>query len=214
MRPVVCLVTDRSQYGVNWKDRLIERVRLAAVAGVHLIQVRERGLNNNELLELASQCVKAVINTSCRVLVNDRFDIALAACAHGVHLPSDGIPSSRLRAYAPKDFIIGRSVHSEEEAKEADSNGGVDYLVCGTIYPSQSKPGVTAAGISLLEVVSKAVTLPILAIGGVSKENIKELAANGASGFAGISLFSGSVKDFLKTVNQTRLTFDSVKKVP
>ena len=196
MRPVVCLVTDRNKYGVNWKDRLIERVRLAAVAGVHLIQLRERGLNDNELLELASQCVKAVINTSCRVLVNDRFDIALAACAHGVHLPSDGIPSSRLRAYAPKDFIIGRSVHSEEEAKEADSNGGVDYLLCGTIYPSQSKPGVAAAGISL-----------------VSKENIKELAANGASGFAGISIFSGSVKDFLKTVHQTRLTFDSIDRV-
>lgn len=213
MRPVVCLVTDRNKYGVNWKDELIERVRLAAVAGVHLIQVRERGLNDNELLELVSQCVKAVINTSCRVLVNDRFDIALAACAHGVHLPSDGIAPSRLRAYAPKDFIIGRSVHSEEEAKDIDSNGGVDYLLCGTIYPSQSKPGVTAAGISLLEVVSKAVILPILAIGGVSKENIQELAANGASGFAGISIFSGPVKDFTKTVHQTRLIFDSIQRV-
>jgi len=210
MRPVVCLVTDRNKYGVNWKDGLIERVRLAAVAGVHLIQVRERGLNDNELLELVSQCVKAVINTSCRVLVNDRFDIALAAGAHGAHLPSDGIAASRLRAYAPEDFIIGRSVHSVEEVKDADSNGDVNYLLFGTIYPSQSKPGVTAAGVGLLEVVAKAVPLPILAIGGVSMENIQELAATGASGFAGISIFAGSMKDFQKNVHQIRLTFDSI----
>ena len=99
MRPVVCLVTDRNKYGVNWKDELVERVRLAAVSGVHLIQVRERGLNDNELLELVSQCVQAVINTSCRVLVNGRFDIALAAGAHGVHLPSDGMQRSGKIAY-------------------------------------------------------------------------------------------------------------------
>ena len=210
MRPVVCLVTDRNKYGVNWKDELIERVRLAAVAGVHLIQVRERGLNDNELLELVSQCVQAVINTSCRVLVNDRFDIALAAGAHGVHLPSDGITALRLRAYAPEDFIIGRSVHSKEEAKDADSNGDVDYLLFGTIYPSQSKPGVTAAGVDLLEAVAQAVALPTLAIGGVSVENIQELSENGASGFAGISIFSGSMRDFTKTVHEMSLVFDSM----
>ena len=202
MRPVVCLVTDRSKYGVNWKDELVERVRLAAVSGVHLIQVRERGLNDNELLELVSQCVKVVINTSCRVLVNDRFDIALAAGAHGVHLPSDGITASRLRVYAPEDFIIGRSVHSKEEAKDADLDGDVDYLLFGMIYPSQSKPGVAAAGVDLLDAVAQSVALPILAIGGVSVENIQEISENGASGFAGISIFSGSMKDFTSAIHQ------------
>ncbi len=187
----MCFVTDRRRFGASWEDALVRRVRAAAVEGVHLIQVRERDLDGGPLTRLATACVDAVGGTSARVLVNDRFDVALAAGAHGIHLRSDSFPASRIRASAPRGFLIGRSVHSVSDAVAAAEDAAVDYLIFGTVFASDSKPDRPAAGLRELTAVAGATRLPVLAIGGMTSARIADVMRAGAAGVAGISMFDG-----------------------
>jgi thiamine-phosphate diphosphorylase len=213
---VFCLVTDRTR--CDDEDRLVDIVGHAASAGVHLVQVRERDLEAKRLCELVGRCVAAAHGTRTRILVNDRFDVAIAAGAHGVHLPSHGVAARRLRRLCPPGFIIGRSVHAAEEAKAVVADGGVDFLVFGTVFSSTSKPDVAPAGLDALRGVVSSVPVPVLAIGGVTIERIRSLAAAGASGVAAISLFSEAAShglDRLQTVvAQASVAFDTPPGVP
>jgi len=189
--PVLCFVTDRRRFGRSWEDALVNRVRAAAVEGVHLIQIRERDLDGGPLTRLVTACVNAVRGTRTRVLVNDRFDVAVAAGAPGVHLRGDSFPASRVRACAPPGFLIGRSVHSVSEAVvTADADGdAINYLIFGTVFESSSKPDRVAAGLQELSAVACATRIPVLAIGGVTSGRIADVMRTGAAGVAGISLF-------------------------
>ena len=191
MSPVLCFVTDRRRFGRSWEDALVNRVRAAAVEGVHLIQIRERDLDGGPLTRLVTACVNAVRGTRTRVLVNDRFDVAVAAGAHGVHLRGDSFPASRVRACAPPGFLIGRSVHSVSEAVvTADADGdAINYLIFGTVFESSSKPDRVAAGLQELSAVACATRIPVLAIGGVTSGTIADVMGAGAAGVAGISMF-------------------------
>jgi thiamine-phosphate pyrophosphorylase len=187
--PVLCLVTDRRRYGRSWEDALVTRVRAAAVEGVHLIQIRERDLDGGPLTRVVSACVNAVRGTRTRVLVNGRFDVAIAAGAHGVHLRSDSFPASRVRACAPPGFLIGRSVHSVSDAVTAAAGDAVNYLIFGTVFDSSSKPDRVAAGLDELSAVARATAIPVLAIGGMTSDRIADVLRAGAAGAAGISMF-------------------------
>jgi thiamine-phosphate diphosphorylase len=189
VRPVICLITDRAR-GAGGADGTVDRVAWAARAGVHLVQVRERDLDGGPLTTLVRRCVEAVRGSRARVLVNDRLDVALAAGAHGVHLRADSMPASRVRALCPPGFVVGRSVHAPDEAVEAVAAGGLDYLMFGTVFSTLSKPGRASAGSSLLAEVVAASGVPVLAVGGVSPDNLGEVAAAGAAGFAAIGLFA------------------------
>jgi thiamine-phosphate pyrophosphorylase len=189
LTPVLCFVTDRRRFGASWEEALVGRVRAAAVEGVHLVQVRERDLDGGPLTRLVTACVDAVRGTRARVLVNDRFDVALEAGAHGVHLRGDSFPASRIRAYAPLGFLIGRSVHSVSDALVAAEDAAVDYLIFGTVFASGSKPDRPAAGLRELSAVVSATRLPVLAIGGMTSGKIAEVMRAGAAGVAGISMF-------------------------
>jgi thiamine-phosphate pyrophosphorylase len=216
VRPVLCLVTDRARCG--GEDRLVAFVAAAALAGVHLVQLREKDLEGRALQQLAARCVEAVRGTRARILVNDRVDVALAAGAHGVHLPSTGVPASRIRAHVPLGFLIGRSVHSEAEAMRAVAAGGLDYLVFGAVFATASKPGVEPAGIDALRAVVTAAPLPVLAIGGVTIEVLPEVARSGAAGIAAIGLFTSGLPTraaWLQTVvAKAALAFDTPGGVP
>jgi thiamine-phosphate diphosphorylase len=185
-------VTDRRRHGTSWQEALVARVREAARAGVHLIQVRERDLDGGPLARLVASCVEAVRGTRARVLVNDRLDVALAAGAHGVHLRADSFGARRVRAAVPSPFLIGRSVHSLAEAVAAAEDGATDYLIFGTVFETSSKPGQAASGLTALATVATATRLPVLAIGGITTARIGEVMAAGASGVAGISMFDTS----------------------
>jgi thiamine-phosphate diphosphorylase len=187
--PVLCLVTDRRRFGASWEDALVRRIRAVAAEGVHLVQVRERDLDGGPLTHLVTACVDAVRGTRARVVVNDRFDVALAAGAHGVHLRGDSFPASRIRAYAPRNFLIGRSVHSVSDAVLAAKGDAVDYLIYGTVFASGSKPDRPAAGLRELSAVASATRLPVLAIGGMTMGRIADVMRAGAAGVAGISMF-------------------------
>lgn len=168
---------------------MIRRVRAAAVEGIHLVQIRERDLDGGSLTRLVAACIDAVRGTRARVLVNDRFDVALAAGAHGVHLRGDSFPASRVRAWAPRGFLIGRSVHSASDAVLAAKDDALDYLIFGTVFASDSKPDRPAAGLRELSTVASATRLPVLAIGGMTSSKIADVMRAGAAGVAGISMF-------------------------
>jgi thiamine-phosphate diphosphorylase len=186
--PIFCLVTDRHR--ARGEADLVRLVERATFAGVNLVQVRERGLDDRRLLALTRSIVDAV-ETTAKVVVNDRVDIALAAGADGVHLRADSPPAGAVRTMVPADFLIGRSVHGEAEAIEAASSG-VDYLILGTIFPTASKPaGAACLGLEPLERAARTIHVPILAIGGITADRAGNLAAAGAAGFAAIGLFAG-----------------------
>ena len=143
-----------------------------------------------DLSRLVSQCLDAVKGTRTRVLVNERVDVALTTGAHGVHLRGDSMPASRVRPLAPIGFLIGRSVHSVSEAVEVAADGGADYLLFGAVFATGSKPGQAPAGLHALAAVSSAVYLPVLAVGGISRDTAPQLAATGCAGFAAIGWFA------------------------
>lgn len=203
---MICLVTDRARFDV------LSSVRAAARAGVDLVQVRERDMADRALLSLVHDVLAAVAGTGTRVLVNERTDIALAAGAHGVHLRGDSVRAARVREIVPQGFFVGRSVHTVDEAVEADRERVVDYLVFGTVFPSESKPaGHGVAGLSGLARVCSAVRTPVLAIGGITPERAADVARAGASGVAAIGLFSGT--DIARTVREIKRAFDTPYRV-
>ena len=189
MNPVLCLVTDRRRFGAPWESAVVDRVHAAATAGVHLIQIRERDLDGGPLMHLVSASLEAVRGTRTRVVVNDRLDVALATGAHGVHLRGDSFAASRVRAWTPAGFLIGRSVHSAAEAVASADDGSTDYLIFGTVFESTSKRERVAAGLNKLSEVVRVTRIPVLAIGGITADRIAEVMQAGAAGVAGISMF-------------------------
>jgi thiamine-phosphate pyrophosphorylase len=205
-RPVICMVTDRAAVG---ECALLSLVGAAARAGVDLIQVRERELEAGALAGLARQVIDAVSGTGARIVVNDRLDVALAAGAAGVHLRGDGLPAARVRTIVPPGFLVGRSVHAEEEAAEIEAAGGCDYLTFGTVFRSAGKPADhPIAGVDALARVCARVRMPVLAIGGVTLRVAAEIARARAAGIAAISLFQ-SEPDLVETVRRLRSMFDT-----
>jgi len=206
--PVICLVSDRRRVG--GEAGLVRLAGDAAAAGVHLIQIREKDLEGRALRELVVRCVAAVRGTRTRVLVNDRFDVAIAAGAHGVHLPAAGVPARRLRAAAPPGFIIGRSVHRLDEAIEVSAAGGLDYLLFGAVFGASEKP---IAGVPALREIAAAVPIPVLSIGGITLERVAEVGRAGAGGLAAIGLFAEAAahgRERLQTlVKEASLAFDT-----
>lgn len=182
-------VTDRRRFGLSPAD-LVLRVAAALSRGVDVVHVRERDLDDRSLLQLTEQIGAVVSGTATRVLVNDRADVAIAAGAHGVHLRADSPPASRVRAIVPSRFIIGRSVHSLAEVDVAIADGGCDYLMFGTVFPSAGKPqGHPVAGIDALREACRHSPIPIIAIGGIDQSKMDAIAQSGAGGFAAVGMF-------------------------
>jgi thiamine-phosphate diphosphorylase len=222
-RPIVCLVTDRRRLCEECADDdaercLIAQLTEAVAAGVDLLQIRERDLDARRLLALAVQAVGLTRGTSTRVIVNDRLDLALAAGADGVHLRSDSFDAEAVRRIAPREFLVGRSVHSVDEAAQA---ADVDYLIAGTVFATASKRGeaVELLGESGLATVVAAAAVPVIAIGGITLESIPRVATARAAGFAAIGAFLGDARPCRRAslrefVNAARARFDSVKTAP
>jgi len=161
----------------------IALVTTAVKAGIDLVQIRERDLDDRSRLALTRAAVDAARGSRARILVNERLDIALAAGADGVHLRGDSVAASSVRRHGPPGFIIGRSVHSRDEAVAAEREGGCDYLIFGTVFSTTSKPeGHPSLGTGALKEVCARVRLPVLAIGGISVDRAPDVAAAGAEG--------------------------------
>jgi thiamine-phosphate pyrophosphorylase len=202
--PLICLIT-RGEGGVSGL------VREAASSGVDLVQIREPKLEGGALMSFVRAAIDETAHTSCQVLVNDRFDVAIAANAAGVHLRGDSFPPARVRTVAPKIFLIGRSVHDRAEAVAVTAAGGCDYLIFGTVFESRNKPpGHPVAGLNVLRDVCHATALPVIAVGGIAIDNAADAIAAGAKGIAGIDLFRGSISS---TMSSLRQRFDTSSEV-
>ena len=182
-------VTDRRRFRLT-PEALVARAGHAARNGADVIQVRERDLADAALLDLVRRVMDAVREAGTRVLVNDRADVALASGAAGVHLRTDSPPASRIRAIVPPGFTIGRSVHTAEETEAALLDGGCDYLMFGTVFPSAGKPpGHPIAGLDALTRVCARSPIPVVAIGGMTPDREPEIAHAGAAGLAAVGWF-------------------------
>jgi len=182
-----CYITDRRSLppGRSFKDA----VSRAIGNGATWIQIREKDLSARELFALTGQAVALAAPTGVKILVNSRFDIALAAGAHGVHLPSGSPPPTRWRALTPPGFLIGVSCHTLLDLRAAQSEGS-DYTVFGPVFPPRSKSSDLAPrGLTGLKQAARVVKIPVLALGGINENNADLCAEAGAAGIAAISLF-------------------------
>lgn len=220
---ILCLVTDRRRLGAalgigpgDWNDALRAQIGAAAVAGVDLVQIREPDLEDRTLADLVRRVVGDTRHTSCRILVNDRLDVALATGAAGIHLKERSMTTEAARRASPAGFLVGRSIHSQAAARSA---GSADYLIAGTVSSTVSKPSVPCLGwAGLAAVVAAAAGRPVLAIGGVDLPSIPLVAASGAAGVAAIGAFlpgrdEGLAEFVQKRVMDMRLGFDSAHRV-
>ncbi len=170
---------------------LYDCMRRAIRWGADFIQIREKDLTDRELLELACRAVRLVRGTACRIIVNGRADIALAAGAHGLHLPSSGLRIEDYRSSLIQNLIVGVSAHSLREARRAVEMGA-HYILLGHVYPTESKLSYgPPLGLARFRRVCRAVPIPVLALGGIQPELVQPALEAGAAGVAGISLFQG-----------------------
>ena len=184
-------ITDRRTCPIG----LLDCIEANAHRGVDCIQLREKDLPSRDLLELARRAVARVAPYRCRILVNGRLDIALAAEAHGAHLPSDAPAPSSLRDVTPAGFLIAVSTHTVAEVRRAEREGA-DFVVFGPVFPTRSKPGLTEfPGTEGLREACQGAGIPVVALGGVTPERAGLCLDAGAAAVAGISMFQGPEGD-------------------
>jgi len=187
---------------------LLQKIEQAAKAGVDWIQIREKDLSGRELAKLTEQAILGARSGSS-VLLNDRIDVACTVGAAGVHLGENSLPVSEARKLVDKggakaNFLVGVSAHSLEGALQAE-HGGADYVIFGPVYTTPSKASFgEPQGVQRLREICKRLTIPVLAIGGITLENAGECVVAGAAGIAAIRLFQdaedldGVVRDLRK----------------
>ena len=160
---------------------------LACKGGADVIQLRDKNIDDAEFLRYAREIKRICDRYGSLFIVNDRFDIALQCEADGAHLGQSDLPISEARKMAPEGFILGCSVGSPEEAVKAERDGA-DYVALSPVFDSSSKLDAGSGhGLRTLSEIRKAVDIPVLAIGGINKENAASVVKAGAEGLAVIS---------------------------
>lgn len=194
--PLVCLITPgettrETTPGGDAFVRLLATVRAAADAEVDLVQLREKLLPARVLHELAARSAEIVRGTRTRLLVNDRADVARAAGADGVQLTARSLRPATVRRVFGPDFLVGVSTHTIDEALAA-RDGGADFALFGPVFDTPSKRAYgPPAGLDRLAEVARALApFPVLAIGGITRENFAETLDARARGVAAIRLFA------------------------
>lgn len=190
-------ITDRTQLrGTESQrgERLLKKIAEAVLAGVDYVQLREKDLLARELESLAQEAAQAIreSRSRTRLLINSRTDVAIAAQADGVHLTSNDISPLEVRkiwreAQGPTETIIGVSCHTEAEVIAAES-ASADFVVFGPVFEKRGAAEISAVGIDQLRKVGRH-RVPVIALGGVTRENAQLCIEAGASGIAGIRLF-------------------------
>jgi thiamine-phosphate pyrophosphorylase len=186
--PIVYPITSGA---TKTPDDILPLIEAAVTAKVPLFQIREKTLSGRALYELAARAARITRGSETRLLVNDRSDIARAVGADGVHLTTQSLPCHVVRKIYGPEFLIGVSTHSLEEARAARI-GGADFVVFGPVFETESKReyGEPQGLKRLEEVAGDLCGFPVVAIGGITLENVRACFDAGASGVAAIRLLN------------------------
>ncbi|KEQ50962.1 thiamine-phosphate pyrophosphorylase [Streptococcus oralis] len=174
------LVTNRYQDSL---ENFLEKVETACRSGVTIIQLREKNLTTNQYYQLAKQVKEITDAYQVPLIIDDRLDICLAVDAAGLHIGDDELPVSVARQVLGPEKILGVTAKTEKRALEAETSGA-DYLGTGAIFPTTTKENAPITLISTLKTICQTVAIPVVAIGGLTSENIDQLAATGIAGVA------------------------------
>jgi len=190
---------------------LLALVERAVAARVRLVQLREKNLRARTLYQLAARAAEITKGSLTRLLINDRADIARAAGADGVHLTSQSLEASVVRRTFGGDFLIGVSAHSLDEARAA-RDGGADFAVFGPVFETPAKrPFGPPLGLDpLCEAARTLSPFPLIAIGGVTLENARDVLLAGAEGVAAIRLFVDA-PDLRQAVREIETLVDELR---
>ena len=174
------LVSNRYQDSV---ERFLEKVETACRSGVTIVQLREKNLTTNQYYQLAKQ-VKEITDTyQVPLIIDDRLDVCLAVDAAGLHIGDDELPVSVARQVLGPEKILGVTAKTVKRALEAEE-GGANYLGTGAIFPTTTKENAPITLISTLKTICQKVAIPVVAIGGLTSENIDQLAETDIAGVA------------------------------
>ena len=174
------LVTNRYQDSV---ESFLEKVETACRSGVTIVQLREKNLTTNQYYQLAKQVKEITDAYQVPLIIDDRLDVCLAVDAAGLHIGDDELPVSVARQVLGPDKILGVTTKTVKRALEAEE-GGADYLGTGAIFPTTTKENAPITLISTLKTICQRVAIPVVAIGGLTSENIDQLIGTGIAGVA------------------------------
>ena len=204
------LVTDRVLSGGRSMEHI---VRESIAGGVTMVQLREKNAEAREFLDQAFALRQAASELGIPLIINDRVDIALACRADGVHLGQADMPCALARRIIGKEMIIGVSVSSVEEALEAEAEGA-DYLGVGPLFPTLTKAdALPATGLDVLRGIRKAVSIPLVGIGGITPANAGDVIRAGADGVAVVSAIVAN-PDPRTAAREIRAAIDEVIDLP
>ncbi|MGN1085070.1 MAG: thiamine phosphate synthase [Lachnospiraceae bacterium] len=176
-------VTDRAWTG---RQTLYEQVEDALRGGVTLVQLREKELDEKALIEEAIRMKELCHRYGVPLLINDNVEAALQSGADGVHVGIEDCPVAEIRKRVGKDFIIGATAKTVEQAKKAEADGA-DYLGVGAVFPSPTKKNAIRITNGQLKEICASVSVPAVAIGGITLENVSEIKGCGMKGIAVVS---------------------------
>lgn len=201
------LIIDRKRS----RGPLPDAVRAAAAGGVDWVQVREKTAPALDLFDLASILAEGVRKAGSGLLINDRVDVAQVLGADGVHLAKKSLPPEVVRPLLRPGQILGRSVHSVEEGCRLAPV--VDYLTFGNVFLTESHPGAPPRGIEALRALVAAVEVPVVAIGGITAENVEAVLSTGCAGVAVIGAILGAL-DAVTAARTLRAAMDGSRHRP
>lgn len=174
------LVTNRYQDSL---ESFLEKVEMACRSGVTIIQLREKNLTTNQYYQLAKQVKEITDAYQVPLIIDDRLDVCLAVDAAGLHIGDDELPVSVARKVLGPEKILGVTAKTVKRAFEAEE-AGADYLGTGAIFPTTTKENAPITLISTLKTICQTVAIPVVAIGGLTSENIDQLIGTGIAGVA------------------------------
>lgn len=174
------LVTNRYQDSV---ESFLEKVETACRSGVTIVQLREKNLTTNQYYQLAKQVKEITDAYQVPLIIDDRLDVCLAVDAAGLHIGDDELPVSVARQVLGPEKILGVTAKTIKRGLEAETSGA-DYLGTGAIFPTTTKENAPITLISTLKTICQTVAIPVVAIGGLTSENIDQLMGTGIAGVA------------------------------
>ena len=174
------LVTNRYQDSV---ESFLEKVETACRSGVTIVQLREKNLTTNQYYQLAKEVKEITDAYQVPLIIDDRLDVCLAVDAAGLHIGDDELPVSVARKVLGPEKILGVTAKTVKRALEAET-WGADYLGTGAIFPTTTKENAPITLISTLKTICQTVAIPVVAIGGLTSENIDQLIGTGIAGVA------------------------------